>query len=154
LPNDEALRRQLPGKLLTIAPAQIRYLTRANLANFDLIEVQTYGSARWVRAGDYANLAGGYDRIVFGRNSESDPPDDPTDDARQAMEKGAAGEFAWRVGNEWPRMEPPTFKTTTKIWDLLRVSPSPPGEACAGRAVGRASAPCPRLRGHAAEVAL
>ena len=117
-----ALRQALPGKLLTITPAQTSPLNGSILANFDLVQPQTYDhGGNGTTAEPYATMLGGWGKIVYGLNSEGPvgSSDDPATFAALAKSKAAAGIFAWRLDTDSQVNNLPTYVTAIKMWSLM-----------------------------------
>jgi Glycosyl hydrolases family 18 len=127
----QEIRRSLnkiPGRpmIMTITPAQTGGLDKSVLEQFTYVMPQTYDhggngtTARW-----FANQLGGYERIVYGLNSEpgtpEEPatPDDPRKFAARAKRTHAAGIFAWRLDNDSTEQGFPTFANAVEMWRLM-----------------------------------
>lgn len=127
----QEIRRSLnkiPGRpmIMTITPAETNGLDKNVLEQFTYVMPQTYDhggngtTARW-----FANQLGGYERIVYGLNSEAGSPenpatpDDPRKFAARAKRTHAAGIFAWRLDNDSAEQGFPTFANAVEMWRLM-----------------------------------
>lgn len=109
--------------VLTITPAQTDGLDTSVLKAFTYTMPQSYDHGGGISPDWFIQQLGGYDRIVYGLNSEGyiGESDNPVKFAELAKKNRAAGIFAWRLDNDSVNRQTtyPEFTTGIKMWSLM-----------------------------------